>query len=342
MAGQDWFEKDFYATLGVPKNADAAAIKKAYRKLARALHPDHNPGDAASEARFKEVGEAYAVLSDPEERRQYDAIRAMAGGGARFSAPGGAGNAGAAGFEDLFGGLFGAGAGSGAGGGPGGQRVRYTTSPGGGGGGFEDLLGGLFGGGAGGPAGFRPNRAPQRGADIEATTTLPFRQAFEGSTVTLNVEGRRVNARIPAGVRDGQRIRLRGKGRPGEAGAPAGDLVISVNVEVHPLFAIDGTDLRVTVPVTFPEAALGTQIDVPTVDGSTVRVKVPEGTPSGRTLRVRGRGVPDPRGPGDLLVTVQVVVPQRLSADARAAVEAFAQATGDADVRADLRTRAQQ
>ena len=338
MAGQDWFEKDFYATLGVPKNADAAAIKKAYRKLARTLHPDHNPDDAASEARFKEVGEAYAVLSDPEERRQYDAIRAMAGGGARFSAPGGAGGAGAAGFDDLFGGLFGAGAGAG---GPGGQRVRYTTG-GGGSGGFEDILGGLFGGGAGAPAGFRPNRAPQRGADVEASTTLPFRQAFEGSTVTLTVEGRRVNARIPAGVRDGQRIRLRGKGRPGEAGAPAGDLVISVHVEPHPVFTIDGKDLRVTVPVTFPEAVLGTQIDVPTVDGSTVRVKVPEGTPSGRTLRVRGRGVQDPRGAGDLLVSVQVVVPQRLSAEARAAVEAFANATGDADVRADLRTRAQQ
>ena len=338
MAGQDWFEKDFYATLGVPKNADAAAIKKAYRKLARTLHPDRNPDDAASEARFKEVGEAYAVLSDPEERRQYDAIRAMAGGGARFSAPGGAGGAGAAGFDDLFGGLFGAGAGAG---GRGGQRVRYTTG-GGGSGGFEDILGGLFGGGAGAPAGFRPNRAPQRGADVEASTTLPFRQAFEGSTVTLMVEGRRVNARIPAGVRDGQRIRLRGKGRPGEAGAPAGDLVISVHVEPHPVFTIDGKDLRVTVPVTFPEAVLGTQIDVPTVDGSTVRVKVPEGTPSGRTLRVRGRGVLDPRGAGDLLVTVLVVVPQRLSAEARAAVEAFAQATGDADVRADLRTRAEQ
>ena len=334
MAGQDWFEKDFYATLGVPKNADAAAIKKAYRKLARALHPDHNPDDAASEARFKEVGEAYAVLSDPEQRRQYDGIRAMAGGGARFSAPGGGGT-GAAGFEDLFGGLFG-----GAGGGAGGQRVRYTTSQGGAG--FEDILGGLFGGAGGGvPAGFRPNRAPQRGVDVEASTTLPFRQAFEGSQVSLQVEGRRVNARIPAGVRDGQRIRLRGKGRPGEAGAPAGDLVILVNVEPHPVFTIDGKDLRITVPVTFPEAALGTQVEVPTVDGAIVRVKVAEGTPSGRTLRVRGRGVPTPHGTGDLLVTVQVVVPQRLSDAARTAVEAFAQATGDADVRAELRARAQ-
>lgn len=329
MTGQDWFEKDFYAVLGVPKNADAAAIKKAYRKLARTLHPDQNPGDPTAEARFKEVGEAYAVLSDPEQRKQYDAIRAMAGGGARFAAgPGGA--EGAAGFEDLFGGLFGHEAGGT------GPRVRYSTG-GGGAGGFEDLLGGLFGGGG---TGFRAR--PQRGQDIEATTTLPFRQAVEGSTVSLMVEGRRVNARVPSGVRDGQKIRLRGKGRPGEGGAPAGDLVITVRVEPHPVFALDGQDLRITVPVTFAEAALGATIDVPTLDGGTVKVKVPAGTPSGRTLRVRGRGVRSAKGAGDLLVTVQVAVPQRLSDEARAAVEAFDAATGDGDVRADLRARAAQ
>lgn len=337
MTGQDWFEKDFYAILGVPKNADAAAIKKAYRKLARSLHPDHNPGDAAAESRFKEVGEAYAVLSDPEQRQQYDAIRAMAGGGARFSAgPGGpAGGAGAAGFEDLFGGLFGAGAGGRPGAGP---RMRYQTtgSPGGGGAGFEDLLGNLFGGGGFG------QRAPQRGQDLEATTTLPFRQAASGSTVTLTVEGRKVTARIPAGVRDGQKIRLRGKGRPGEAGAPAGDLIIAVRVEPHPVFSLDGKDVRVTLPVTFAEAALGAQVEVPTIDGGTVRVKVPEGTPSGRTLRVKGKGLETPKGTGDLLVTVQVTVPQRLSGDARKAVEAFAEATAGADPRADLRARATQ
>jgi len=336
MTGQDWFEKDFYATLGVPKNADAAAMKKAYRKKARTLHPDHNPGDAVAEAKFKDVGEAYAVLSDPEQRQQYDAVRAMAGGGARFSAPG-AGGAGGAGFEDLFGGLFGAGTG-------GQQRARYSTS---GPAGFEDILGGMFagGGGQGGPAGFRGARRPQRGVDLEATTTLPFRQAVEGSTVTLQVDGRKVTSRIPAGVRDGQKIRLRGKGRPGEGGGTAGDLVITVAVEPHPVFALDGRDLRVTLPVTFAEAALGAQVDVPMLDGSTVRVKVPEGTPSGRTLRVRGRGVTagaGDNGPaaGDLLVTVQVAVPQRLSDDARAAVTAFATATADADVRAELRARA--
>ena len=330
MTGQDWFEKDFYATLGVPKNADPAAIKKAYRKLARTLHPDQNPDDPAAEARFKEVGEAYAVLADAEQRKQYDAVRAMAGGGARF-APGPGGGSGAAGFEDLFGGLFGAG------GGGGGPRVRYTTQ--GGGPGLDDLLGGLFGGGG---ASFG-QQGVRQGSDIEATTRLPFRQAVEGSTVSLLVDGRTVNARIPPGVRDGQRIRIRGKGRPGAGGAPPGDLVIAVQVEAHPVFSIDGRDLRVTVPVSFGEAALGAEVQVPTIDGGSVRVKVPPGTPSGRTLRVRGRGITASKGAGDLLVTIQVMVPRRLSDDARAAVEAFAAATAaDGDVRAELRQRAAQ
>ena len=315
MTGQDWLEKDFYSVLGVPKDADAATIKKAYRKLARQEHPDHNPGDAKAEARFKDVGEAYAVLSDPEQRGQYDQLRAMAGG-PRFTA----GGRGGAGFEDVFGGMFG-------GGQPGG-RVRYTNAPGGAAG-FEDLLGGLFGNG-GGAGGF----GPQQGADLATSATLPFRQAVEGSTVSLSVEGRTVNARIPAGVRDGQKIRLRGKGRPGAGGGPAGDLVITVRVTPHPVFTIDGENLRITVPVAFDEAALGATIEVPTLDGSTVRVKVPEGTPSCRVLRVKGKGIPGSKG--DLLITVQVVVPQRLSAAAREAVQAFGIATSGQDVRADL------
>ena len=316
MTGQDWLEKDFYSVLGVPKDADAATIKKAYRKLARQMHPDHNPGDAKAEAKFKDVGEAYAVLSDPEQRGQYDQLRAMAGG-PRFTS----GGRGGAGFEDVFGGMFG-------GGQPGGGRVRYTNAPGGAAG-FEDLLGGLFGN-SGGAGGF----GPQQGADLATSATLPFRQAVEGSTVSLSVEGRTVNARIPAGVRDGQKIRLRGKGRPGSGGGPAGDLVITVRVTPHPVFTIDGDNLRMTVPVAFDEAALGATIEVPTLDGSTVRVKVPEGTPSGRVLRVKGKGVPGSKG--DLLITVQVVVPQRLSAAAREAVQAFGIATSGEDVRADL------
>lgn len=330
MTGQDWLEKDFYAVLGVPKDADAPTIKKAYRKLARNMHPDHNPGDARAEARFKEVGEAYAVLSDTEQRAQYDQLRAMAGG-ARF-APGAGGSAG---FEDLFGGMFG--------GATQGQRVRFQQTGGAPGGtNFEDLLGGLFGGGAGGGGGFSPSRGPRQGADLSAVTTLPFRQAATGSTVSLDVEGRVVNARIPAGVKDGQKIRLRGKGRPGEQGGPAGDLVVTVRVTPHPVFALEGSNVRVTVPVAFDEAALGAQVDVPTLDGSTVRVKVPEGTPSGRTLRVKGKGVTTPSGTGDLLVTVQVVVPQRLTGAAREAVMAFGVATSGENPRADLLARARE
>jgi molecular chaperone DnaJ len=319
VTGQDWLEKDFYSVLGVPKDADAAAVKKAYRKLARTMHPDHNPGDAAAEAKFKDVGEAYAVLSDAEQRGQYDQLRAMAGG-PRFTS---GSRGGSGGFEDVFGGMFG--------GQQGGGRVRYTNAPGGAAG-FEDILGGLFGNGGGFSTG------PQKGADLATSATLPFRQAVEGSTVSLVVEGRTVNARIPAGVRDGQKIRLRGKGRPGDRGAPAGDLVITVRVTPHPVFSLDGDNLRITVPVAFDEASLGATIEVPTLDGSTVRVKVAEGTPSGRVLRVKGKGVPGTKG--DLLITVQVVVPQRLNAAAREAVQAFGIATSGEDVRADLLTAA--
>ncbi|GIG25046.1 DnaJ C-terminal domain-containing protein [Cellulomonas denverensis] len=324
MSGQDWLEKDFYAVLGVSKDADAATIKKAYRKLARTMHPDHNPGDAQAEAKFKEVGEAYAVLSDPEQRQQYDQLRAMAGG-ARFQAGGPGGGTGGAGFEDLFGGMFGAGGQPG-----GGSRVRFST--GGGGAGFEDILGGMFGGGGGG---FGQTRS-RRGVDLSAVTTLPFRQAVEGSTVTLGVEGRTVKARIPAGVRDGQKIRLRGKGRPGEGGGPAGDLEVTVKVAPHPVFTLDGNNLRVTLPVTFDEAALGAKVQVPTLDGSTVTMKIPAGTPSGRTLRVKGKGITTSSGTGDLLVTTQVVVPQRLDGAAKEAVEAFRAATEGTDPRAEL------
>lgn len=326
MTGQDWLEKDFYAVLGVPKDADADAVKKAYRKLARTHHPDHNPGDTAAEEKFKTVGEAYAVLSDPEQRKQYDALRAMAGGGPRFSAGSGAG--GGAGFEDLFGGMFGGQAGAGTGG----TRVRYSTGDAGQPG-FEDILSGMFGGGAAG--GFGSRRRPQRGQDVVASTRLPFRQALEGSTVQLTVDGRQVTTRIPPGVHDGQKIRLRGKGRPGAGGGEPGDLIITVGVDPHPVYALDGKNIRMTVPISFDEAALGATIEVPTVDGSTVKVRIPAGTPSGRTFRVRRKGIAVPRGvDGDLLVTVNVVVPSRLSSAAKAAVRAFAEANEGADPRA--------
>jgi len=330
MTGQDWMEKDFYATLGVSKDADQAAIKKAYRKLARQYHPDQNQGDAAAEARFKEIGEAYAVLSDTEERKQYDAVRAMAGGGPRFTA----GGSGGGGFEDFLGGMFG-----GSGGGRGNPNVQFSTS---GGGGFDDLLGGLFGGGGRSAgfqqAGFQPRA--QAGVDLVASTTIGFRDAVEGATIDLSVEGRSVKTRLPAGVHDGQKIRLRGKGRPGSGGGPAGDLLITVSVRPHPVFSIDGHNLRLTVPVTFAEAALGTTLQVPTFDGDTVRLKVAAGTPTGRVLRVKGRGIKAKAGTGDLLVTVQVAVPKKLSGAAKEAVEAFAAATADEDVREGLAERA--
>lgn len=308
MASQDWFNKDFYAALGVPKDADDATIKKAYRTLARKLHPDANPGDATAEAKFKDVGEAYAVLSDKEQRQQYDAVRAM-GGGARFQ-PGGAG------FEDAFSGMFGRGA-----------RRTAGAPPG-----FEDLLGNLFGGGF--------SMGPQPGGDLAAATEVSFREAAEGATVRLSVGGTKVSTRLPVGVRDGQKIRLRGKGQPSPNGGPPGDLVLTVHVAKHPVFTADGANLRVRVPVTFMEAALGAQIQVPTLDGGTVRVKVPAGTASGTTLRVKGRGLAAKKGAGDLLATVEIRVPAKLSSKAKDALAAVADELGDDTVRADLYRKA--
>lgn len=338
MASQDWFEKDFYAILGVPQDADATAIKKAYRKLARKEHPDQNPGDANAEKRFKEIGEAYAVLSDPEERQQYDAIRSMTHGGARFRA-GGPGGASGAGFEDVFSSMFGGGGGAG-GAGP---RVRFSTGGGGAQPNLEDILGGMFGGGGPAYGGYGAPAGPRRGANVTARTTLSFRDAVEGATVTLSTgNGRRITTRIPAGVRDGQTIRLAGKGEPGDQGAPNGDLMLQVEVQKHPVFGRDGDNLTVDLPVTFAEAALGATVSVPTLAGEPVKVRIAPGTPSGRVLRVKGRGVPRKGHQGDLLAKVNVVVPQRLTDEARQAVEALQAQEEGVDPRAELFARARQ
>ena len=322
MASQDWVEKDFYAILGIAKDASDADIKKAYRKLARQYHPDTNSGNAAAEKKFKDISEAYSVLSSPEDRQQYDAIRAM--GGARFAPGAGAGRGGAGangGFEDLFGGLFGGGA-------------RQPSGAGGIPPEFADLFGGGFGGGQ---TGFQ--RAPQKGSDRTATTSISFAGSIKGTTVSLRESnGHVIDVKIPAGIKDGQKVRQRGKGNTGPAGN--GDLIITVNVKPHEFFQRDGDNIRIHVPVTFAEAALGATIEVPTLDGDTVKVRVPAGTPSGRTLRVKGRGVKTSKATGDLLVTIDVAVPQNLNKEAEEAVKAFAAATTDANPRHDLAAKA--
>jgi len=328
VASQDWFDKDFYAVLGVGKDITPAELKKVYRKLARQYHPDSNPGDAKAEAKFKEISEAHSVLSDPELRKEYDQIRAM-GTGARFQAGGRPGQP--AGFEDVFGGLFNNG-------------QQRTTGFQAGGSNFEDLLGGMFGGGGFGSSsgGYRGNGAPLKGRDVAASTTLDFITAINGETIKLQpAGGRPINVKIPAGVSDGQKIKLKGKGEPSPDGGPAGDLVLTVSVRKHPVFERDGLNLRVDVPVTFVEAALGATIEVPTLGGDPVKLRVAPGTPSGRILRVKGRGVTSTRGTGDLLAEVQVAVPGRIPEDALKHLEAFAAAMPTENPRAELLDRAQ-
>lgn len=320
MASQDWFDKDFYAVLGVSKDVSEADLKKVYRKLARQFHPDSNPGDAKAEAKFKEISEAHSVLSDPELRREYDQIRAM-GSGARFSAGGRPGQPG--GFEDVFGGMFGQGQQ---------QRGNYQGTS------FEDLLGGMFGGGGGG-AGFRGG--PTKGRDVSANTTLDFVTAIRGETIKLQpAGGKPITVKIPAGVNDGQKIKLAGKGEPSVDGGAPGDLVLTVAVRKHPVFERDGLNLRVEVPVTFAEAALGATIEVPTLGGEPVKLRVAPGTPSGRILRVKGRGVTTAKGTGDLLAEVTIAVPGRIPEEALAHLEAFAAAMPDENPRAELLSRA--
>ncbi|HWR86680.1 MAG TPA: DnaJ C-terminal domain-containing protein [Rhodoglobus sp.] len=320
MASQDWFDKDFYAVLGVSKDVSDAELKKVYRKLARQYHPDSNPGDPSAEARFKEISEAHSVLSDPELRREYDQVRAM-GSGARFSAGG-------AGFEDVFGGMFN------------GQRGGYSASSAS----FEDLLGGMFGGGGGfgqPSGGFRGFGGPTPGRDVTASTTLDFITAIRGETIKLQPQGgRAINVKVPAGVSDGQKIRLKGKGEPSPDGGEPGDLVLTVAVRTHPVFERDGLNLRVVVPITFTEAVLGATIEVPTLGGERVRLRVAPGTPSGRVLRVKERGVTTAKGTGDLLAEVQVAVPTHVPAEAMKHLEAFAAAMPVENPRDELIDRA--
>ncbi len=328
MSQQDWLNKDFYKVLGVSQDASAQDIKKAYRAKAKKFHPDRNPGDKKAESAFKEIGEAYGILSDPEQRKQYDAIRAMGSGRARFtSGPSGA----AGGFEDIFSGFAGGG-GFQAGGFPGGQG---GFSAGGHGVNLEDILGGMFGGGQ---AGFQGGGfgGPVKGEDVQARAKLSFHDAALGTQVSIPVAGRTVKARIPAGVKDGQKIRLRGKGHPSPNGGDAGDLIIVAEVAKHPLFEMDGANLRLTVPITLPEAVFGTTIEVPLLEGGTVKLRVPEGSRAGRVLRAKGKGIPAAKGTGDLLVTLSIAVPSHVSGAAKESLKAFAEATADENPRAGL------
>ncbi|SDS62606.1 molecular chaperone DnaJ [Brevibacterium sandarakinum] len=327
----DWFEKDFYKTLGVSKDASDAEIKKAYRKLARKYHPDANPGDSKAEDKFKELGQAHQVLSDKESREQYDQVRAM-GGGARFTGSSGPAGGAGGGFDDVFSDLFG-----------GGGRTR-TRSPYGAGGGdvppdLADLLNGFGGGGGGGfGGGYSP---PVKGGDIKSSTTLSFTEAINGASVKLNMPGGKpLTVRTPIGVKDGQKIRLAGKGKTSPNGGEAGDVILTIKVKPHPVFTRDGDNLRMDLPVSFDEAALGAEVKVPTLGGMPVTMKIAPGTPSGRTMRVRGKGVKSKKGTGDLLVTAEIVVPQNLSKEAKEAVESFQSATDNEDPRDGLLDKA--
>jgi molecular chaperone DnaJ len=351
---REWFEKDYYKVLGVAKNATAAEIKKAYRKLAQQYHPDTNPGNKDAEDRFKEISAAHDVLGDDEKRKQYDQVRDMASSG--FGAGGfpGGGGASGAGFPGGF---------------PGGVRFEDLGDLG-------DLFGGLFGG-AGRGGGARASR----GTDLETTATITFDDAMRGTTVPVRIQGpapcetchgsgaapgtspttcprcggsgavavnqgpfqmtqtcpvchgsgrvvetpcptcggsgsrrrtRTFQVKIPAGVQDGARIRLAGRGEPGQAGGQPGDLFVRVRVQPHSFFGRAGHDLTLELPVTYPEAALGADVRVPTLNGP-VTMKVPAGTPNGKTFRLKGKGAPKRGGHGDLLVTTRVEVPRKLS-----------------------------
>ena len=303
MAAKDLYEKDFYKVLGVDKKAGADEIKKKYRTLARELHPDKNKGDVAKEEKFKGISEAYEILSDAKKRAEYDEARSLYERGG-FRAPMGGGQAGGD-FNDIFGG-----------------------------GNPQDIFANLFGGG---------RRGPRKGQDLQTEATITFRESIVGTHLDLRLATDRgaaqnITARVPAGVNDGAKIRVKGKGAAGEAGP--GDLFIMLHVKPHPIFARKGENLTLTLPVTFTEAALGADIKVPTMSGEDVTVRIAPGTSNGRTLRVKGRGITKGATTGDLLVTVDVQVPQRVDGKALDALRAFAEETAHEDVRADLVAKA--
>lgn len=301
-------EKDYYDILGVKKGASEDEIKKAYRNLAKKYHPDKNKGNKEAENKFKEISEAYAVLSDKEKRAQYDRLgrEAFSGGN-----PFGAGGFDFSQFTEQFGR---------AGGGRARGGARRASGPGG----FTDIFSDLFGGGF--------EAGPERGQDLEAELTIDFRDAVLGATMDLNVNGQSIKVKIPEGVAEGQRIRLRGKGGPGQAGGPAGDLNVLIHVRAHPFFERRGNDIYIDLPVTVGEAVRGAEVEVPTIRG-VVRARIPAGTQGGQTFRISGKGVKT----GDHYYRVQIALPRRVSDEAMSAVEALEKDYGE-NPRANLRS----
>jgi molecular chaperone DnaJ len=301
MAAKDLYEKDYYQILGVTKSADATAIKKQYRKLARELHPDKTKGDKKLEDRFKAVSEAYDILSDDKKRREYDDAReAYKSGRINPNMQGGQSfNSGD--FTDMFG-------------------------PG------ADIFSTLFGG------------ARQRhGADLQTEASILFKDSIYGTELNLRLQPQgsaamNITTRVPAGIKDGAKIKIKGRGAPGAAGP--GDLYVTVHVTPHPIFSRKDENIHLSLPVTFAEAALGADIKVPTLAGDEVTVRIAPGTPSGRTLRVKGRGVKKGSTTGDLMITIDVRVPHRVDGAAKKAIEEFAQATKEFDPRAELNAKA--
>ncbi len=290
---KEWLEKDYYAALGVPKDASQDDIKKAFRALARKLHPDNNPGDAAAEARFKDINEAYETLRKPETRKEYDQTRDLG-----YYAGGPTGQQQRVRVEDIFGGQQ-----------QGGARDLFS--------GFQDL----FGGGG--------RQAPRQGADARGSVHLSFHEALQGATRELSVGSDKVKVKIPKGIAPGAKVRVKGKGGPGSNGGPRGDLYVEVGVGSHPVFKRTGKkDLTINVPISYPEAALGATISVPTLDGTT-KIKVPAGSTTGTTVKLTGKGVETPRGKGDLLVRFTIAVNPNASADEKEALATLrsAQAT---------------
>ena len=307
MAAKDLYEKDFYAILGVDKKASADEIKKKYRALARELHPDKTKGDDALEEKFKAVSEAYDILSDSKKRAEYDEARSLFERGG-FRGPMGGQNGGGD-FSDLFGG----------------------GSP-------NDIFANLFGGGG-------VRRGPRKGQDLQTESTITFKESVFGTTLELKLstdggKPQTITARVPAGVNDGAKIRVKGKGAPGEAGP--GDLFILLHVKPHPIFSRKAENILMNLPVTFVEATLGADIKVPTLDGEEVTVRLAPGTPNGRTLRVKGRGIKKGSISGDLLATIDVQVPQKVEGEAAEALKKFAEATSSYDVRLELNAKAAQ